>query len=86
MNLPKSLFESSNAAMRGSINNFGAATEAYLEAGFNYSFPLLNDRLYIGVRGKFLAGLARAQVNPTTVSTSRSAKTAGPWSRRVRST
>ena len=47
----------------GSISNFGASLESYLEAGFNYSFPLLNDRLYIGVRGKFLAGLARAQVN-----------------------
>ena len=63
MNLPKSLFEFLKRGEEGSISNFGAATEAYLEAGFNYSFPLLNDRLYIGVRGKFLAGIARAQVN-----------------------
>ena len=32
--------------------------DAYLEAAFSYSFPLMDDRLYVGVRGKFLAGLA----------------------------
>lgn len=63
MNLPKTLFEFLKRGQEGSISNFGATLESYLEAGFNYSFPLLNDRLYIGVRGKFLAGLARAQVN-----------------------
>ena len=63
MNLPKSLFEFLKRGQEGSIQNFGAATEAYLEAGFNYSFPLLDDRLYIGVRGKALVGIARAQVN-----------------------
>lgn len=63
MNLPKSLFEFLKRGQEGSIANFGMATEAYLEAGANYSFPLLDDRLYIGVRGKFLAGLARARVN-----------------------
>ena len=36
--------------------------DSYLEAAFSYSFPLMDDRLYIGIRGKFLAGLARAQV------------------------
>ena len=63
MNLPKSLFEFLKQGREGSITNFGLATEAYLEAAFNYSFPLLNDKLYIGIRGKFLAGIARAQVN-----------------------
>ena len=42
--------------------NFGTSTDSYLEAAFSYSFPLMDDRLYIGIRGKFLAGLARAQV------------------------
>ena len=36
--------------------------DAYLEAAFSYSFPLMDDRLYVGVRGKFLAGLARAKM------------------------
>ena len=62
-NLPKSLFEFLKRGQEGSIKNFGAAIESYLEAGFNYSFPLLDDRLYVGIRGKFLAGIARAQVN-----------------------
>ena len=62
-NLPKSLFEFLKRGQEGSIANFGAASDAYLEAAFNYSFPLLNDRLYIGVRGKVLAGLARARVH-----------------------
>ncbi|WP_417015652.1 DUF5723 family protein [Alistipes sp.] len=62
-NLPLSLFEFLKRGQEGSIANFGVSTESYLEAGFNYSFPLLNDRLYIGVRGKFLAGLARASVH-----------------------
>ena len=63
MNLPKSLFEFLKRGQEGSISNFGTALESYLEAGFNYSFPLLDDRLYIGVRGKFLAGLGRMSVN-----------------------
>ena len=63
MNLPKSLFEFLKQGKEGSIKNFGLAVDSYLEAGFNYSFPLLKDRLYIGIRGKFLAGIARAQVN-----------------------
>ena len=46
----------------GQIRNFGTSTDFYLEAAFSYSFPLMDDRLYIGIRGKFLAGLARAQV------------------------
>lgn len=62
-NLPKSLFEFLKRGQEGSIKNFGTAAESYLEAGFNYSFPLLDDRLYVGIRGKFLAGIARAQVN-----------------------
>lgn len=37
--------------------------ESYLEAGFNYSMPLLDDRLYIGFRGKLLVGLARMQMD-----------------------
>lgn len=61
--LPKSLFEFLKLGRQGNISGIGASAESYLEAGFNYSLPLLNDRLYVGVRGKFLVGLARAQVD-----------------------
>mgnify|MGYP002569312416 FL=1 len=61
-NLPYSLFEFIKLGKEGQIRNFGTSTDSYLEAAFSYSFPLMDDRLYIGIRGKFLAGLARAQV------------------------
>lgn len=61
-NLPYSLFEFIKLGKEGQIRNIGTSTDFYLEAAFSYSFPLMDDRLYIGIRGKFLAGLARAQV------------------------
>lgn len=61
-NLPYSLFEFIKLGKEGQIRNFGTSMDSYLEAAFSYSFPLMDDRLYIGIRGKFLAGLARAQV------------------------
>ena len=62
-NLPYSLFEFIKLGQEGNISGFGASAHAYAEAAFSYSFPLMNDRLYVGVRGKFLAGMARANVN-----------------------
>ena len=59
-NLPYSLFEFIKLGKEGQIRNFGTSADSYLEAAFSYSFPLMDDRLYIGIRGKFLAGLARA--------------------------
>ena len=56
-NLPYSLFEFIKLGKEGQIRNFGTSTDSYLEAAFSYSFPLMDDRLYIGIRGKFLAGL-----------------------------
>ena len=61
-NLPYSLFEFIKLGKEGQIRNFGTSMDAYLEAAFSYSFPLMDDRLYVGVRGKFLAGLARARM------------------------
>ena len=61
-NLPYSLFEFIKLGKEGQIRNFGTSTDSYLEAAFSYSFPLLDDRLYIGVRGKFLVGAARARM------------------------
>ena len=63
--LPYSLFEFLKLGKEGSIGNVKFAMDSYLEAGFNYSFPLLDDRLYIGARVKFLAGLARTSVEYT---------------------
>ena len=47
----------------GRISDIGVISDSYLEAAFSYSFPLLDDRLYVGVRGKFLAGIVRAKSN-----------------------
>lgn len=60
--LPYSLFDFMKNGTEGAIRNIGIATDAYAEAAFSYSFPLLNDRLYVGVRGKFLAGFASARM------------------------
>ena len=62
-NLPYSLFEFIKLGREGNISGFGTSAQAYAEAAFSYSFPLLDDRLYVGVRGKFLVGLARANVS-----------------------
>ena len=61
--LPRSLFEFLKRGEEGHISDIGLMAESYLEAGFNYSMPLLDDRLYIGFRGKLLVGLARMQMD-----------------------
>ena len=63
VNLPYSLFDFIKNGHEGSIRDIGVAAASYLEAAFSYSFPLLDDRLYIGVRGKFLAGMAREKLS-----------------------
>lgn len=63
VNLPYSLFDFLKRGQEGDIRNIGVATQNYLEAGFNYSFPLMNDKLYVGVRAKFLVGIARGKLN-----------------------
>lgn len=78
VNLPYSLFDFIKNGHEGSIRDIGVAADSYLEAAFSYSFPLLDDRLYIGVRGKFLAGMARGRLSRSTASTSRSRTIAGP--------
>lgn len=60
--MPYELFEFLKTGNSTEIRDIGIAAEAYLEAAFTYSFPI-NDRIYLGVRGKFLAGMARARVN-----------------------
>lgn len=60
--LPYSLFEFLKKGSSTDIRDVSVGVDSYLEAGFNYSFPLLNDKLYIGVRGKFLVGAARAEL------------------------
>lgn len=62
MTLPYSLFDFLKRGTEGNIRQVGIAADAYAEAAFSYSFPLLRDRLHLGVRGKFLAGFARARM------------------------
>ncbi|MEG0807304.1 MAG: DUF5723 family protein [Alistipes sp.] len=65
LSLPYSLFEFLKLGSNSSIRNIGVQASSYLEAGFSYSFPLLDNRLYVGVRGKFLVGAARARLRYT---------------------
>lgn len=62
VNLPYSLFDFfKNGQNRATIEDLGVSSHAYLEAAFSYSFPL-TDKIYLGARGKFLVGAARARV------------------------
>ncbi len=62
-NLPRSLFEFSKQGKEGSIADLGILSDWYAEIAGSYSFPLLDDKLYVGARVKFLAGIARAHIN-----------------------
>lgn len=62
INVPYALFDFIKNGEEGSVSNIGQQNNAYLEAAFSYSFPLLDDRLYIGVRGKFLAGIVHSNL------------------------
>lgn len=64
-NLPYSLFEFLKLGKEGDVGNIRFTGDSYVEAGFNYSFPLLDERLYVGARIKFLAGIARTEVEYT---------------------
>lgn len=60
--MPYELFDFLKTGNSTEIRDIGVSAEAYLEAAFTYSFPL-TDKIYLGVRGKFLAGMARTRVN-----------------------
>lgn len=60
---PYELFDFLKRGTSTAIRDIGATADSYIEAGLSYSFPLLNDRLYIGVRGKFLLGMARGRLH-----------------------
>lgn len=61
-NIPYTLFEFLKEGSSVDIRDIGISADSYLEAVFNYSFPV-NDRLYIGASAKFLTGVARARLN-----------------------
>lgn len=61
--LPYSLFDFLKKGAGNDIRDVSIQADSYIEAGFNYSFPLMNDKLYIGVRAKFLVGAARARLH-----------------------
>lgn len=59
LSLPGRLAEFVKYGTDGPIRGLEAAAEAYVDAGFAYSFPLLDDRLYVGAKAKFVAGIGR---------------------------
>lgn len=61
MQLPFGLFDFMKNGRTADISDLGFSTESYLEAAFSYSFPIA-EKFYLGVRGKFLAGVARGQM------------------------
>ncbi|MEG0789689.1 MAG: DUF5723 family protein [Alistipes sp.] len=61
--LPYSLFEFLKSGQEGDISDISLCADAFLEAGFNYSFPVAKDKLYIGIRGKVLFGAARGRMS-----------------------
>lgn len=63
VNLPRSLVEFAKRGDDGAIRNLSAAAESWVDAGFAYSFPLLDERLYLGFRAKAVAGGARARLD-----------------------
>ncbi len=63
VNLPRSLVEFAKRGDDGAIRNLSAAAESWVDAGFAYSFPLLDERLYLGFRAKAVVGGARARLD-----------------------
>lgn len=59
---PYEFFEFMKTGVAGNFANLGLSADAYLEAGFSYSFPVM-EKLYVGVRGKVLVGAVRAAFN-----------------------
>ena len=59
---PYELFDFAKNGTSGNFANLGLSADSYIEAAFSYSFPVI-DKLYLGVRGKFLVGAARASLN-----------------------
>lgn len=61
-NLPYSLFDFLKTGSSTKVRDIGVTADSFLEAAFSYSLPLLNDKLYVGARAKFLMGFARARM------------------------
>lgn len=59
--LPYSLFDFMKNGNSANIAGMKMGLDLYTELSFSYSFPLL-EKLYVGVRGKFLMGLTRMNV------------------------
>lgn len=57
---PYELFHFFKTGESAQVRNLGLSSDAYAEAGFNYSFPI-GEKFYVGARVKFLVGLARAK-------------------------
>lgn len=58
--VPYELFHFFKTGESSRVRNMGVAADTYVEAGFNYSWPVC-DRVYVGARVKALIGLARTR-------------------------
>lgn len=59
---PYQFFDFVKNGNSGNFANLGMSMDSYIETSFSYSFPII-DKLYLGVRGKFLVGAARVAFN-----------------------
>ena len=59
---PYELFDFAKNGKSGNFANLGLSADSYIETAFSYSFPVI-DKLYLGVRGKFLVGAAHSALN-----------------------
>lgn len=60
--MPYELFAFMKNGGSADVSGLGISAESYLEAAFTYSFPIAK-KFYLGVRGKFLAGIARGRID-----------------------
>lgn len=58
--LPYSFFDFMKTGKAQDISGIGIKAESYLEAVYNHSFPIC-DKIYLGISGKVLVGVGRAQ-------------------------
>lgn len=61
--LPYELVDFFKWGNSSTIRDLGVSMESYLEAAFTWSMPIYKEKIYLGVRGKFLVGAARGKMH-----------------------
>ena len=59
---PYELFDFMKTGKAGNFSNLGFGMDSYIDLGFTYSMPVI-DKLYVGVRAKFLTGVVHSAFN-----------------------